>query len=219
MKGDCILSWPLLLQMYQAFCRSNILQLFDVSGEVMVSAKRHFELTIYAILFSWCFTAAHANETQLETISGDWVHLETYGKNSWSCTLQYSSWTYTIDAGFVQLDGFGTASLLTIEASTILRGKKHWWYANDVVVPVKLGHREFEFKKLSWGDGSSELHLQGDQFSFLYAMSEFEDIQLLVKPNRWSEKVDWGKPIISIRQNGLKAALNVFHSCFLKHNN
>ena len=183
----------------------------------MIYYKRLNGFILQLILPFWLANVLHASEeTSIKTISEDWVVNErSSGEESWSCNLEFDSWKYDVTAFYIFVEGFSTASGLWIEASNVLGGKKHWWYAVDEPVPLDLGGYEFMFIKRDFS--RSYLSLEGSIEGFLDVMSQFENVNLKVIPNRWSDKADWGKTVMTINQVGLKDALSTFIACTIKY--
>ena len=118
------------------------------------------------------------------------------------------------EAFYLYAEGLNTVSGLFIEASNVLGGKKHWWYAVDEPVPLDLGGYEFLFIKRDFS--RTYLDLDDGIEEFLDVMSQFENVNLKVIPNSWSDKADWGKSVMKINQVGLKDALSTFIACKIK---
>ena len=155
----------------------------------------------------------------IKTHSGDWVITESYyseDNDSWSCSLNYKSWKYEIDAFYMNISDLGSSAGLNISASKILGGRRYWWApADDAQVPLKLGLSNYAFVRRTFNPG--EISLVGNFLGFLLEMSKFQNVDVLVEPNQWSEREDWGGSIMSIQQVGLKDALDIFTKCHLKY--
>lgn len=174
---------------------------------------------VRAILFAPSLLAinclAHASEIEITSVSGDWTLKESLGaihKYNWGCFLEYKSEKHNLWASYTS-----NWSSLSLHESNNIFGEKHWLYASEETVTAKIGDDQFIFNKYGEGEAGLSLHLKGHQFYFLRAISKFENIELLVQPNNSSEKDDRNKPIFSIRQRGLKLALEKYNDCLIRH--